>query len=330
MYTNHCFKVLLFVFFIFTALTYTIKKLVSDESIKKTLKPKGIKPPQNSTFSEIKFFAVKGGRPYIKLFATESEWEPSLGLQIHESPNGVLISDKNEKMNYSAQSGLINENGVRSVLLKNKVKLTTDSSIIHSDEVQYRFIDEYFYAHGNVWSQHRPENDQGKIDVYADKLKYWNGPRRAIYDGNVKGELKRKRAYEPGLNFSATTISLELNKSYVELQENVMLKKQGLIANALYGEIYLENYNKKLKYYQLSDDVKVRETITLGNGKKISRRAFAEKLEGFNQRDRIVLTGSPKVIQEEEIIKGNKISLTQNNEIIEVDDANSKFIIKGK
>ena len=103
-------------------------------------------------------------------------------------------------------------------------------------------------------------------------------------------------------------------------------------ANAIRGEIFLENYNKKLKYYALYDDVKVVEKIPVikkGESRKtfIERRAYAEKLEGFVKEGKIVLTGYPKVLQENDVIKGNVITLLKSNEVIEVDDSSSSFII---
>ena len=47
----------------------------------------------------------------------------------------------------------------------------------------------------------------------------------------------------------------------------------------------------------------------------------------MNER-KVVLTGFPKVIQDKDIIKGNKIILRENSESVEIDDANSSMILK--
>jgi len=60
----------------------------------------------------------------------------------------------------------------------------------------------------------------------------------------------------------------------------------------------------------------------------VLRKAFGERLEGFTSLDRLVLTGYPKVYQEGDVIKGNKITLRINNEVVEVDDANTRFKLK--
>ena len=65
--------------------------------------------------------------------------------------------------------------------------------------------------------------------------------------------------------------------------------------------------------------------------KRFIRRAFSEKLEGLARDNKLILTGYPKVFQLNDIIKGNVITLRGNNEVVEVDDANTHFKIqKGK
>ncbi|MCK5883362.1 MAG: hypothetical protein KAG61_06720, partial [Bacteriovoracaceae bacterium] len=88
------------------------------------------------------------------------------------------------------------------------------------------------------------------------------------------------------------------------------------------------NYNKKLKYFSLRSDVKVRERVVTTDGKVIIRRAYAEDLEGLMKESMIILTGYPKVYQESDVIRGNKIILHEDNSVIEVDDASSNFRVK--
>lgn len=44
--------------------------------------------------------------------------------------------------------------------------------------------------------------------------------------------------------------------------------------------------------------------------------------------NKIILTGYPKVYQLKDVIKGNRIILREDNEVVEVDDANTNFILK--
>lgn len=72
--------------------------------------------------------------------------------------------------------------------------------------------------------------------------------------------------------------------------------------------------------------MKVVEKVLLGRD-LIERRAFAERLEGFMSENLVVLTGYPKVFQQQDVIKGNRIILRENNEVVEVEDANTNFRI---
>ena len=130
------------------------------------------------------------------------------------------------------------------------------------------------------------------------------------------------------MDFAANKISADLNKSYVEMQGDVSFRNQQVSAHSIKGEIFLENYSKKLKYYALFDDVVVKQKLILNNGQTIERTAYAEKLEGTLSEGKIVLSGAPRVVQNKETIEGNIITLTEGNEVVEVEDASSSFEIK--
>jgi len=76
----------------------------------------------------------------------------------------------------------------------------------------------------------------------------------------------------------------------------------------------------------LYDDVKVVERVETERA-TFERKAFSEKLEGISSEEMVILTGYPKVYQLDDFIKGNKIILRENNEVVEVDDANYKRVL---
>ena len=65
-------------------------------------------------------------------------------------------------------------------------------------------------------------------------------------------------------------------------------------------------------------------------GSPFVRKAYSERLEGYITEEKIILQGSPKVFQRDDVIRGNTITLRRNNESIEVDDANTKFNLRSK
>ncbi len=90
----------------------------------------------------------------------------------------------------------------------------------------------------------------------------------------------------------------------INLSDNVYLERNNYNLRAQRADIYLENFNKKLKYYVLYDDIKLVEELTLPNGTKQTRKAYSEKLEGYMSQGKIVLTGAPSVEQGDDLIKG--------------------------
>jgi lipopolysaccharide export system protein LptA len=107
----------------------------------------------------------------------------------------------------------------------------------------------------------------------------------------------------------------------------VTFKKGNLEASSNLGSLFLENYNKKLKYYSLSDDVRLQESLLL-EGRPMKRKAFSEKLEGIISEKKVILTGLPKVFQGKDVIKGNRIIIRENIETVEVDDANTSLTLE--
>ena len=61
------------------------------------------------------------------------------------------------------------------------------------------------------------------------------------------------------------------------------------------------------------------------NGEKILRKAFSEKVEGFPLERKLVLSGYPKVLQGRDVIKGNKIIIREEQELVEILNTNSRF-----
>jgi lipopolysaccharide export system protein LptA len=74
--------------------------------------------------------------------------------------------------------------------------------------------------------------------------------------------------------------------------------------------------------------VKMTETMTSPRGENTVRRAYSERLEGFGQEQKMVLSGAPRVEQGSDVIKGYRITIRQNIDLIEVDDSMSDMQIK--
>lgn len=279
----------------------------------------------DSYFKEVRYFVIENETKRLDLKATELVLHGQKNQTTFFNPEGKAFTQKQDVVHYQAGRGLL-RNDKQELSLWDDVSLISGANKVFAQEMFYQIENDYVVSRRDVKTQSKDEVTGDRISVTADEMDGKPRSGQSSYKGNVQGVLKRRRAYEPSVNFSADQLKMDLQAHKVELQGNVSFIKQELRASSLNGEIFLENYNKKLKYFALYDDVKVVEKVLLGRD-LIERRAFAERLEGFMSENLVVLTGYPKVFQQQDVIKGNRIILRENNEVVEVEDANTNFRI---
>lgn len=291
------------------------------------------KSPEDSYFKGVTFYHQVNQKPQISMDAVElvvsEDFNSVLALQL----KGLYYSEgKFEPMKFRAEKGLAYSKSDLLNLEKN-VELEDEKYLMMADKLSIFERGKKIIGNGNVKTytemknQNNIQSDVSKLTVNSEQMTYYAPKNFVEYAKNVQGTMKRLRNYEEGLEFKTQSLSMEGDKGLISLNGSVYVEKGKYQVWSNRGEIFLENYNKKLKYYALSDDVRLREEIPL-NGKKIERKAFAEKLEGWMNEKKVILTGFPKVIQDKDIIKGNRIVLRENSESVEIDDANSSLILK--
>ncbi len=286
---------------------------------------------QESYFVGARYHLLQGSTPKLFLDAQELTLIGAAADRIFmTSPVGVVFSPTGTSYNYRAQTGRI-EQASHFLYLDGAVDVKGDLSHWNSDTARYQMERDELHGEGNVETTTRSESTGDVIVVKAQSVDAQPKLQKSHYIGNVDGKITRKRAYEPPILFSSREMFLDVPAGMANLEEDVTLIKQGVTAKSKRGEIFLENYNKKLKYYVLYDDVKVSEKVRVPGPtgmRTFTRRALSEKLEGIVAEDKIILTGYPKVYQERDVIKGNRIIIRENNEVVEVDDANTNFILR--
>ncbi|MBF0298468.1 MAG: LPS export ABC transporter periplasmic protein LptC [Oligoflexia bacterium] len=289
-----------------------------------------------SEFNQVDYYSKKNDKPYIYLNARTLLMNHTDNLLNIQLPSGNTFSNDNTPVSYQANSGMLNLSS-KDLTLIGDVIVWDNLSELKSDKLIYIQNKDLAIFEGNIRSHSVSEKSGDQIFINALKAFAWPSKKEGEYVGHVTGEIIRAKRYEPGINFRTDQLKAYLNKSYIELNNNVYIKRDNMEAFAMKGEIFLENYNKKLKYYVLFDDVKVVQHLLSkelldpqkpdGPKKPNDRIAYSEKLEGFAKEAKIVLTGYPKVIHEQDVVKGNKITFFENTEMIEVDDSTSSFII---
>lgn len=285
----------------------------------------GSQVDDDSYFKIVRYFVIENETRKLDLKASELVLHGQKNQTTFFNPVGFAYTQKQEAVEYSAGRGLLQSES-KELSLWDDVSLTSGANKVFAQEMFYQIENDYVVSRREVKTQSQDELTGDRISISADEMDGRPRSGQSNYKGNVQGVVKRRRAYEPPVNFSADQLRMDLQAHKVELQGNVSFEKQELTATSLNGEIFLENYNKKLKYFALYDDVKVVEKVLLGRD-LIERRAFAERLEGFMSENLVVLTGYPKVFQQQDVIKGNRIILRENNEVVEVEDANTNFRI---
>lgn len=313
------------IFGIFTILivfqAFNVKRLYSGNS-----SYLDVEKHQETKFEGLQYFSTDKGVPAISLNAKDLKIINNQDLYF-DDPTGFIFNSKGEKVDYKATSGNFIAKS-KELKLEGSVVLTTPTAAHKSDKVYYNGVKKFLEASGSVQSKMLDTKTQDKIDISARYLSSWMDEGRSLFLGDVNGFVNRRRVYEESFKFKAQRVELNQLNSLVSLSENVRLERNNYHLEAQKAEIFLENFNKKLKYYVLYDDIKLEEKLQLSDGQSQMRRAYSEKLEGYMAEAKVVLSGAPRVEQGDDLIKGYQITLRENVELVEVDDSQSSFDLK--
>ncbi len=278
-------------------------------------------------FSGLEYFLIENITPSFFLKASELISDRDNKKMTFFYPTGTVFTEDKREVNYTGKSGFLDQN-TRTLTLGGDVQMSSVDSLLKSENMKYWSDKDFLICEKSVWGRYDMAKTGDSVIIESDKLRAYPKGKRFFYSGNAKGEIKRKLRYEENIKFGAENIDLFVNEMTAKLVDNVLIIRGNSRANSRSGEIFLENYNKKLKYYTMSDDVRVDDFVIDSAGKKINRKAFSEKLDGIVSEDKVILTGYPKVFQDKDVVKGNKIIIRDNNETIEVDDASTNVYVK--
>lgn len=284
--------------------------------------------PEYSQILKLEYFHLKNNFPQMSLNA-EKMISKGEAFAEFDHPKGVYSSLKNgQDFFYQADSGQYQKKNELLQLI-NQVRLESDHSTYTADSVDYYPKRDIVIAQGKVKFNGIDKNTLDSIRIESHRMKANPESQTARFSGLVNGEIERKKKYEGKTKFSSDNLELDGNKSLARLIGNVRIQRENYDITAGNGDIYLENFNKSLKYFVLNDDVKVKEKIETEQGIQ-ERRAFSERLEGFGREQKMILSGAPKVEMGKDVVKGYRITIRENVNMIEVDDAMSDMEVKRK
>lgn len=286
----------------------------------------GLEAVDENYFQDVKYFVSKEFGTRMKVHADEASILDKGNRIVFFNPIGQGETKKGDIFDYKAKRGLYLKTQ-NYLMLETEVDVTSVNMKMKSNQAEFFTAEDRVVAKGDVKSWALDARTKDRIRLFSD-FGEWNLKTNVgEFKGQVDGTIKRFKVYEESVDFKSEILKLNMLTSIMNLEQKVFIKKQDFTATAHRGEILLDNYNKKLKYYSLSDDVKVTEKLLVG-GKPLIRKALAEHLDGHMNENKVVLTGSPRVFQESDTIKGNIIILRPDTEVVEVDDANTNFILR--
>jgi lipopolysaccharide export system protein LptA len=295
--------------------------------IKTNIEAKNSNEVDESFLQSVDYYLVDNNQPVINFKSQNLTFSSADAKLLGVKPEGIVFRAYNlEPIHFKAEQTKVNLNQ-KEIDLDSNVLVNVENVELKSNRMKISINSDSLAMFGNVQTLSTTKDGSEQILVTASEADYQSRTKYFQYKNQVKGTFKRKKTYEESLNFESDFLNFDGLKNLAELKGNIHFSHGNYNVLASRGNVYLENYNKKLKYYSLSDDVRLEERVE-SEGRIFTRKALSEKLEGFMSEKRIMLTGLPKVFQDGDVIKGNTIIIRENVETVEVDDANTNITLK--
>jgi len=280
-------------------------------------------------FTRVSLFFTKELKPYINFNAD--------AMEVFNQERGILENTKatvhynDTDFHISSRKGSFELGSVKNLELEEDVKIFSINYELTCDKGQYDIQEKKFLGSGNVQTVGVNAVTGDKITVQGDSIIAYPLKKKSVIKNVTSGVIQRKRVYEGKVVFSAKKLDLDFNNSRVDLEDEVKFKRNNISSHARKASIFLENFNKKLNYYEMNGDVVINQRVKNNKtGGFINRKAYAENLRGSVREKKIVLTGSPRVKSENDLIRGSKITLRENASIIEVQNSTAQIDLKDK
>jgi LPS export ABC transporter protein LptC/lipopolysaccharide transport protein LptA len=321
-------SIIIILFYVLANLTIIAFSFTKESPLVMTAKPTAPMAPEFTVIENLDYFHLKNGIPQLSLTANRMNSQGEERAEFDE-PKGVYnYQKKNETLRYQAAHGVYQKQN-ELLVLRGNVKITSTDSEYYAEGLDYFFKKDLLLGTGGVKFIGEDLNTRDTFNIQAKSMEAQPQKKLATFTGNVKGVMKRKKKYEGNIKFASQKLNLDSQKSLAHLEGNVVLDRPSYLITAGKADIHFENYNKSLKYFVLNDDVKVTETVKTPKG-ITERKSYSERLEGFGREQKMVLSGAPRVEQGTDVIKGYRITIRENADLIEVDDAMSDVQVKRK
>ena len=282
--------------------------------------------PAYTEIENLDYFHLKDSAPQMSLSAVKMK---SLGDEVTDftEPKGIYrLEGKDKTLNYRANFGSYKK--TKNLLsMKGDVEISSTDGKYRANKMDYYFQKDLVKGVGDIEFEGEDLKSFDQLKITADTMRASPGQKISKFTGKVKGQILRKKKYEGRMDFKSQEFTLDENKSLAHLSGDVEMKRGTYLITSGKADLYLENFNKSLKYFVLNDDVQMTSKIQTPEGIQ-ERKAFSARLEGFGAEQKMVLSGAPRVEMGKDTIKGYRITIRENIEMIEVDDAMSDVQLK--
>lgn len=271
----------------------------------------------------VQYYLLKDKRPSVYIDGYYVEIKDNFNIFDFVNPSAIYYGEKEGHLR-----------SLRAKYFKDKGELTLNGDIqatyvpfyFECQNAYFSMPAQLFHCSDTSFVLTTDEKTKDQVHVHADKSTTYIAEKYSIHENHVNGKVVRRLPFEPDTDFSGDKLSLFELLSRVDLEGHVQVTHGEFKIDARKSQIFLENFNKTLKYFTFHDDVVVNQTFKDPKGHLVERFAYAEMVEGIRSEGKIILTGAPRVVQGQDIVKGNKITLRQGAGVIEVDDAISSLI----
>ncbi len=291
-----------------------------DMQLQSQLLPATSDQSNTSVLINFSYYVQKEGRSEFELFGSRMELDQQKSAKVW-LPRGKMFNDEDKEINFESRQGRFKNDDAAALHLEGAAHVFYENSVLKANEIHYFPNDDSANGRGHVFSSVKFPETRELVTIHSERFVAQINNEIVSYHGGVNGSIARKRSFEKPLIFESEELVLDKPEHKIELKRSVYLKKNSLEIWSKRGELFLENFNRKLKYYVLFDDVRLVETYRSQAGVSSQRKAFSEKLEGFAKQKKMILTGTPRVLQKGDEIRGYQITLYEQTGLIEVDDS---------
>lgn len=273
----------------------------------------------------LQFYQVKNLKPSSYIDAYYLEVKDKFKELDFINPKGIFHGNKledpltnfsSQRLKFSKTRGIATFKGDVNIIRK-PVNVECQTGIYWTES-------EKLYCEERVKVLAVQEKTRDEITINSEQVSAFFQEQYSIHKDQVFGNIKRPLLHEPQTDFSSNLMTFFFQEGRADMDGAVHVTHGEYDVKSRRGQILIENYNKKLKYFTFDDDVVVEQTSKRIPGGK--RFAYGEKVESVRSEGTVVLTGAPRVIQGKDIIKGNRITLREGASLVEVDDAASSMI----